>query len=130
MAQPVLTIWADGHITLLPPPPGLHPAISADAADALAGRDGELFIVPPVPRPHLVLTKATISDYGGPNGLIVDHRLMWVIIFANVRVRPIGGIAVPRASIPKTSTTVARFTGTVLSFVDATTGVYTNTEAV
>lgn len=116
-----------GHITLLPPPTGIEPRITASAAYATAGRAGAAVIVPPVPTPHLVLTIATISDYRDANGPIVDHRLVWVIIFANVRVRSIGG----PAPLPGTSyhaTPLSPATGSVLSFVDATTGAYTNTE--
>ena len=116
-----------GHITLLPPPAGVEPRITASAAYATAGRAGAALVVPPVPTPHLVLTIATISDYRDAEGPIVDHRLVWVVIFTNVRVRTIGG-PIPRSGTSYPATTSRPTTGSVLSFVDATTGTYTNTE--
>jgi hypothetical protein len=119
--------YRGGAVALLPPEPGTQPRVSA--AEAYRARLGFPWRHEPM-RPHLVLARATIFDYGAAHndGTVtpfIDDRLAWVVTYENVPRSSIGGPGgpAPRRGVTTVPTTAPAASGqTVLVFVDATTG--------
>jgi hypothetical protein len=122
--------YRGGLIELAPPQIATRPRITV--TEAFANRRGYAWKTEP-PTPHLVLAVATVADYlasksDGTVTPIIDHRLVWVVMYTDVPADDIGGVgntrAVPGTTFPTTTAAaVAKATGyTVLSFVDAATG--------
>jgi hypothetical protein len=127
-------VYSNGLTTLLPPPVGIEPGVTA--SQAYEARRGFPWKHEPA-QPHLVLAKATIFDYGQAhnNGTVtpfVDNRLVWVVTFDNVPRSAIGGPGgpAPRRGVTTTTApaTAERSRGTVLVFVDAHTGAALDSE--
>jgi hypothetical protein len=95
-------------ISLVPPPIGTRPRVTA--SEAFANRGGTWRKEPPAP--HLVLAVATLSGRIVP---FIDQRLVWVITYRDV---PANYLA---HSATSTTSAGAESALTVLSFVDAST---------
>ena len=126
-----------GNISLLPPPKGTQPHLTARVAfERLTGQGSFPWKGTP-PTAHMILAEATISDFGqsGSDGTVIpfiDHRLAWVAIYTHVPTSnlnlsggagPTGGAGpAGTTTVPALTTTSGTSNFTVLVFLDATTG--------
>ena len=123
--------YRGGLITLLPPTGHVPAALTALAAyQAYTANNTYPWRHTP-PKPHLVLAKTTIYDYGATHkdGTVtpfLDHRLTWVVTFTHVPYASVGnpgGKPLGPATTPAPGPTPSRPSNlTVLVFVDASTG--------
>jgi hypothetical protein len=109
--------YRGGVISLVPPPIGTQPLVTASAA--FANRGGAWRKQPPAP--HLVLAVATLSGRFVP---LIDHRLVWVITYHDVPADYLArSTTTTRAATTPNSVRAASGLD-VLSFVDASTATH------
>jgi len=128
--------YRTGAISLLPPPSGAQPALTALDAFRQLTDHATLPWKGAAPTAHLVLALATISDFGPTNTNstvtpFIDHRFAWVAIYTHVPsaniddlggAGPTGGVGLVTPASTEVSSTAGQSDYTFLVFIDAQSG--------